>query len=679
MSSKPAREERERWSILIRMNRLLLLAIVILPAAALHASADLSVSATPPSGTVVRAGGLFFVNFTVHNAGPDTATGNVVTFNAAAGASEQLCSNGCPVRDLAPGEDQPFTFDLRFPTTPGDMTLSASVQGSTPDPNQGNNTGFMTVTVSPDPDVGVFLGASLPVDLGVPFTLAIYLGNASAVVAHDVEVTVDFRPDVGIRSLPSGCSSPAAGRIVCHADQVATAPTVQQPLFTLTLTGPPAYGSGSITFAASVTEREHDFDPASNTSTLVTPLYLTFYVTSTANDGPGSLRQAILDANASTGSPLAIGFRIEEPSTTAWKTIRITSPLPPITNGVRVDGAIQSGFFGDSNPDGPEIEISGGGDVDGNGMVVTSCGNEIANLTINGFRSNGVAVVDPPNMKCVPYSSTILHDLFIGTDPTGSEARPNGQRGIGTSVTNGTDFNGAGLATSIYNCVLSGNAMSGVFALSGRVIVAGGNRIGVKAHSDEALPNGASGIFIGPGGYGSVIGFNVIAFNREMGVAIARGVNDVSVRGNRIWSNGSLGIDVGLDGPTLSVSSEFGLPVGVPALTLAHYDPASNMTIVEGDTAQPPQGIAYFTVDLYSNDATDPSGFGEGQRPAGTTQPANFTSATHFRVALPGDLTGQFITATTTRTNYIGFAKPDGLDQGFLTQTSEFSRAIEVR
>ena len=54
---------------------------------------------------------------------------------------------------------------------------------------------------------------------------------------------------------------------------------------------------------------------------------------------------------------------------------------------------------------------------------------------------------------------------------------------------------------------------------------------------------------------------------------------------------------------------------------------------------------------------------------------------THFQLAVDGDLTGQWITATNTRTHYVGFAKPEpqGINQGFLTQTSEFSPAIEVR
>jgi hypothetical protein len=115
-------------------------------------------------------------------------------------------------------------------------------------------------------------------------------------------------------------------------------------------------------------------------------------------------------------------------------------------------------------------------------------------------------------------------------------------------------------------------------------------------------------------------------------------------------------------------------------LTLAHYDPVSKNTVIEGDIAGDQiGGVRTFSVDLYANDTADPSGFGEGQRPIARTQFGDFTTPTHFHVAVDGDLTGQFITATTTRTNYVGFAKPEGLDQLFLTQTSEFGRAIEVR
>jgi hypothetical protein len=609
-----------------------------------------------------------------------------VTFTVT-GATESIpCSSGCTISDIRAGQFGSFSEQLSFPATAGEVTMTATVSSSTPDPNAADNSVTSKLTVSTDPDVSITLNSPAKLDLGLPFRLFILVGNYSLSVAHDVDATVDFRADATVQSLPGGCSNPLSGRVTCHTDALAPTTTAVQA-FIVTLIAPPTYGTGSMSFAVTATEREQDFDPHSNSATAISKLYNTFYVTSTANDGTGSLRQAILDANAATSGPLAIGFRIEESSPTPWKTIRITSPLPTI-NGfdVRIEGATQSSFLGDKNPNGPEIEISGGGNVDGDGLVVTDCSGEIANLAINGFRRNGVSLVDSDHAaNCTPYALTELHHLFIGTDPTGSEARPNGQRGIGISVPTGIGIGYVGGGAYIHDCVVSGNTLSGIFDLSGFVTI-WGNRIGVKAHSDDPLPNGASGVFIGPNCWGSALGSdylapsrpgNVIAFNREMGVAIAPGVKNVSVRGNRIWSNGGLGIDIGLDGPTLSTKSEFGSLIAVSTLTLAHYDPVSKKTVVEGDTLSP------FTIDLYASDVAGPFGFGEGQRPIASTKGAFLDpiSATHFHIEVDGDLTGQFITATTTYMNYVGFAKPqpEGIDQGFLTQTSEFSRAIEVR
>jgi hypothetical protein len=90
-------------------------------------------------------------------------------------------------------------------------------------------------------------------------------------------------------------------------------------------------------------------------------------------------------------------------------------------------------------------------------------------------------------------------------------------------------------------------------------------------------------------------------------------------------------------------------------------------------------GVFNFTINFFANDDAHPSGYGQGQRPLGAAR-FNFPT-THFHFETDGDLTGQFIAATNTRANYVGFAKPqpDGIDQGFLTQTSEFSRWLEVR
>src|SRR3954453_17447125 len=73
-------------------------------------------------------------------------------------------------------------------------------------------------------------------------------------------------------------------------------------------------------------------------------------VTSAADSGAGSLRQAILDANANPGVDM-IQFNIPttdpgfDPATGSF-SIRLTSALPGITDPVTIDGTTQPGFAG---------------------------------------------------------------------------------------------------------------------------------------------------------------------------------------------------------------------------------------------------------------------------------------------------------------------------------------------
>ncbi len=78
----------------------------------------------------------------------------------------------------------------------------------------------------------------------------------------------------------------------------------------------------------------------------------TFTVTNTNDSGPGSLRQAILDANALKGFD-TINFDIPG---SGVQTIRPISPLPIIRDSVFIDGWSQ-GRSGYTGP--PLIEISG--------------------------------------------------------------------------------------------------------------------------------------------------------------------------------------------------------------------------------------------------------------------------------------------------------------------------------
>ena len=66
-----------------------------------------------------------------------------------------------------------------------------------------------------------------------------------------------------------------------------------------------------------------------------------FVVDTTADSGPGSLRQAILDADAVTGGGNTIDFAIPG---SGVQTIVPLSPLPAITTSVLIDGTTQPGY-----------------------------------------------------------------------------------------------------------------------------------------------------------------------------------------------------------------------------------------------------------------------------------------------------------------------------------------------
>jgi hypothetical protein len=108
------------------------------------------------------------------------------------------------------------------------------------------------------------------------------------------------------------------------------------------------------------------------------PSAVTFTVTTTADSGPGSLRQAILDANATPDAD-AITFNI---AGSGVKTISPASGLPTISQPVTIDGWTQGGP-GYAGP--PLIELNGTSAGAANGLVVLAGMSTVRGLVINRF------------------------------------------------------------------------------------------------------------------------------------------------------------------------------------------------------------------------------------------------------------------------------------------------------
>jgi hypothetical protein len=104
-----------------------------------------------------------------------------------------------------------------------------------------------------------------------------------------------------------------------------------------------------------------------------------FVVSTTADSGPGSLRQAILDSIIAVGSTDTVEFAIPG---TGVHTIEPITSLPPITASLFVDGTTQPGFAGT-----PLIAL-GGQALGSSGPLTVSGGN----VTIRGLAIDSVMI-----------------------------------------------------------------------------------------------------------------------------------------------------------------------------------------------------------------------------------------------------------------------------------------------
>jgi len=261
-------------------------------------------------------------------------------------------------------------------------------------------------------------------------------------------------------------------------------------------------------------------------------LLSTFTVSNTLDSGDGSLRQAILDANAASG-PDVIEFSIDS----GIQTIQPLTALPTIDDSVTIDGTTQTGFAGS-----PLIVLNGDllpQDSFIDGLVVNTSNSLIKGLVVNGF-DEGTGIV-LGGFGSTGVTGNRIESSIIGLDAAGDVAVPNSE---GIRIANGAAQNILGGIGPAGN-VISGNFAYGVLiqdaGSDGNRVV--GNAIGTNAGKSAGLGNG-NGVAIGNGAKENEIGGtavgegNLISGNINDGIFI-EGVDTANniIQGNRIGTN----------------------------------------------------------------------------------------------------------------------------------------------
>ena len=305
-------------------------------------------------------------------------------------------------------------------------------------------------------------------------------------------------------------------------------------------------------------------------------------VTTTADSGPGSLRQAILDANSQSGAD-TITFVIPGEGV---KTISPTSALPAITSPVTIDGYTQQGATPNTlavgNNAQPKIEIDGSNvSTSARGLQISAPNSTVRGLVINRFAA-GPAMVGT-GIEVVSSNNTIEGN-FVGTDASGTAARGNGS-GVAVLGSN----NRIGGTNPAARNVIAGNHNTGLGLFSGQNgsgNIVEGNHIGTDAAGTGALPNGAKGLGIF-GQDNTTIGGttdaarNVISGNAQGGIEV-RDSSGTTIRRNYVG--------VGATGAPLG-NSPGGLTF--PGIEINEVNASTANNTVGGDAAEDGNVIAH--------------------------------------------------------------------------------------
>ena len=427
----------------------------------------------------------------------------------------------------------------------------------------------------------------------------------------------------------------------------------------------------------------------------------TFVVSTTADSGPGSLRDAIAQANLRPGAD-TIRFDIAAPLVNGAHTLTPRSALPVITDTVWLDASREPDALALGHPVVELIGTDAGGTASALVLADGSDDSLVRGLVVHQF--GGAALQVQPGADGVT-----LAGLRIGTDVNGLNAPGNGGNAIETAAARtliggptaadrnllsgnnagvqvvgatatgariegnfiGTDALGqsalgnrtvgvylaAPEATVVGNLV-SGNGYEGVYLLAGATgSTVQGNLIGTDLGGTRALGNGTFGVYVENtldvliGGTTPGTG-NLIAWQKAgAGISIVGTASAVSMLGNALHDNAGLGIDLGAEGVNGNREADTD---GGPN-NLLNYPVLASATTAAGSTRLVGElrttADMVLRVEFFLSAQADPLGHGEGSTLLGSTRVATDASGlARIDTTLAGVSlqAGQVVTATAT-------------------------------
>ncbi|HWT16594.1 MAG TPA: right-handed parallel beta-helix repeat-containing protein [Patescibacteria group bacterium] len=375
-----------------------------------------------------------------------------------------------------------------------------------------------------------------------------------------------------------------------------------ESFFDLNLPGTPAFSALSLpqVISATVTHANGSTSEFSNAVPLVDGGQPRL-VTNTNDSGAGSLRQAILNANANAGMD-AISFNI---SGSGPHVIAPLSGLPSISGDLIIDGYTQNGsrpnFAAIGSDADLRIALDGSSAGFSNLLTISSGQTSVRGLNLRNAGNAGISVVGG--------SDHSVEGCFIGTSVDGTGDEGNAGNGVSGSA-NGVQIGGPGLHQ---RNVVSGNTAAGV-NLSGNDWLIQNNVIGTAADGTTALGNSFGGI--SSTGSGGRIAGNRIRNNGVRGIGLPPTAVQVDIAGNAIFNNAGLGIDLNNDGLTANDANDADIgPNGLqnfPVLTGVTSLAAGDLRLA-GLLIRPAGSTLTVRFDVFRSASCDAGGHGEGE------------------------------------------------------------------